>query len=139
MSGAKRRIAVIDDDAIFVELMIDLLSTTEGYEVVSNSHPVETFAFVKDQQPDLIILDLMTGREETGWDALDRLRADPETADIPIIVCTAAASALRQNQPRLVSGPYLEAIAKPFDVDDLLALIERLLEQRHSRPVIQPS
>jgi CheY-like chemotaxis protein len=126
----KPRIAVIDDDAVFVELMHDLLASGEGYEVLANPHWPRSFEFVKEVEPDLILLDVMMGREQTGWAVLDLLRQDPSTAQIPIILCSAAAPALTQCSGRLNERGPLETVAKPFDVDHLLAVIERLLVQR---------
>jgi CheY-like chemotaxis protein len=123
----KRRIAVIDDDAIFVELMHDLLGNGEGYDVVSTSHWPLGVEFIKETRPDLVILDLMMGREQTGWAVLDLLQDDPETAAIPVILCSAAAPALTQCACRPDRRGRVEAVAKPFDVDDLLGVIERLL------------
>jgi CheY-like chemotaxis protein len=132
-TNPKGRIAVIDDDAVFVDLMRDLLAVGEGYEVVSAPHWLQSVEFVRDAQPDLIILDLMLGRELTGWGVLELLREDPRTAPIPVIVCSAAAPSLRQfGEPPCGHGT-VEAVAKPFDVDDLIAVVERLL--RTSRPV----
>src|SRR5262245_57641571 len=87
-------IAVIDDDTVVVELMHDLLAAGEGYDVVSSPHWVHGFEFVKESSPDLVILDLMMGRELTGWAVLDLLHQDPQTAEIPIILCSAAAPSL---------------------------------------------
>lgn len=122
-----KRIAVIDDDATFVQLMVDLLTDGENYDVVSSADWSEGLAFVKSSGADLVILDLMTGREETGSAILERLRADPDTAGVPIIVCSAASLALQQSAARLVDEPTIATVAKPFDVDDLLATISRLL------------
>jgi CheY-like chemotaxis protein len=122
-----RRIAVIDDDAVFVELMHDLLANGEGYDVVSTSHWPQALEFIKDAQPDVVILDLMMGREQTGWAVLDLLRDDPATADIPVILCSAAAPALQQCSVRAGSRGIVATVAKPFDVDDLLGVIQRLL------------
>ena len=122
----KRRIAVIDDDAVFVELMHDLLGNGEGYDVVSTSHWPNGLDFIKATCPDLVILDLMMGREQTGWAVLDLLRSDPATAAIPVILCSAATPALRQCSLG-GSRHAVETVAKPFDVDDLLGVIQRLL------------
>jgi CheY-like chemotaxis protein len=127
--GHKRRIAVIDDDTVFVELMHDLLANGEGYDVVSTSHWPRGLEFIKETQPDLVILDLMMGREQTGWAVLDLLQDDPTTAAIPVILCSAAAPALQQCATRTASRGVVESVAKPFDVDDLLGVIERLLAQ----------
>ena len=126
----KLRIAVIDDDVIFVELMHELLANGEGYDVVSNPHWVQSYEFIKEHRPDLVILDLMMGREQTGWAVLDLLREDPTTATIPVVLCSAAEPSLRQHAKRVEGKGAVEAVAKPFDVDHLLGVIARLLEQR---------
>jgi CheY-like chemotaxis protein len=124
----KRRIAVIDDDAVFVDLMRDLLAYGGGYDVVSTAHWLQSFEFIRATRPDLIILDLMLGRGgQTGWRVLEVLREDPSTARIPVILCSAAVASL----PGVVVSPNghgaVEAIAKPFDLDHMLQVIARLL------------
>ena len=123
------RIAVIDDDAVFVELMCDLLAGGEGYEVVSSPHWAQSLDLVRETQPRLVILDLMMGREQTGWAVIDLLRHDPLTAHIPIILCSAAAPALSKHRQQLSEQGAIETLPKPFDVDHLLEVIERLLAQ----------
>ena len=124
---AKARIAVIDDDAMFLDLMRDLLAAGEGYEVVSTDGWLESVEFVKHARPDLIMLDLMLGRHQNGWAVLELLREDPSTARIPVIVCSAAVPALEQVVWPANGHGAVEAVAKPFDVDYLLEVIARLL------------
>ena len=126
----KPRIAVIDDDAIFVDLMHDLLANGEGYEVMSTAHWLESYEFIKQVQPDLVILDLMLGREQSGWSVLQLLREDTTTAHIPVILCSAAAPALKNCGSTPANGHgALEAVAKPFDVDHILEVIDRLVNR----------
>ena len=125
------RIAVIDDDAVFLDLMQDLLGLGEGYEVITSSDWLDSFSFLKHVEPDLVILDLMMGREQSGWAILELLHEDEATRDIPVIVCSAAAPALDQHADRLRRG-LVSAMAKPFDVDALLEEIERMLATRHA-------
>jgi CheY-like chemotaxis protein len=122
---------VIDDDAVFLELMQDLLGAGEGYEVVTSSEWLDCFGFLKQAQPDLVILDLMMGRNQTGWAILDLLREDEMLRHIPVILCSAAAPALDKHADRLSHGP-VAALAKPFDVDALLDEIERMLGGRRT-------
>jgi CheY-like chemotaxis protein len=124
---SKRRIAVIDDDAVFVDLMHDLLADGEGYDVVSTEHWLQSFEFIKESRPDLVILDLMLGRHQTGWAVLELLREDPSTAPIPVIVCSAAAPALPRKVSPANGHGAVEAVAKPFDVEHMLEVIGRLL------------
>jgi len=123
----KRRIAVIDDDAVFVDLMQDLLTDGGGYEVVSTDHWLQSFEFIKEARPDLIILDLMLGRHQAGWSVLELLREDPSTARIPVILCSAAAPALPRTVIPANGHGAVEAVAKPFDVEYMLEVIGRLL------------
>jgi CheY-like chemotaxis protein len=136
LDPGRARIAVIDDDTVFVDLMHDLLANGEGYEVVSSSQWIQSYEFIKDAQPDLVILDLMMGREQTGWAVLQLLQEDPSTAHIPVILCSAAEPALRQHACRTNGRAMVESIAKPFDVDHLLGVIARLLEQRSRKEVV---
>ena len=121
------RIAVIDDDAVFIDMMRDLLADGEGYEVVSPSRWAQSFEFVKDTQPDLIILDLMLGRDQIGLALLQLLREDAATAHIPVILCSAASTLLRNYVHSTNGFGAVEAVSKPFDVDHLLLTIHRLL------------
>lgn len=122
-----RRIAVIDDDAVFVDLIRDLLADGEGYDVVSTGRWLQSFEFIKDSQPDLVILDLMLGRDQVGLGILELLREDPATASIPVILCSAASTTLRDNACRMSAYGAVAAVAKPFDIDHLLYTIERFL------------
>ncbi len=133
MQTANRgRIAIIDDDTVFIELMRDLLADGEGYEVLSAPNWLHGVEFVKDARPDLVILDLMLGRAQTGWGILELLREDPLLASIPVILCSAAAPALRQSD---AAASNVATVAKPFDVDPLLQVIDRMLTE--SRAAVQ--
>jgi CheY-like chemotaxis protein len=96
--------------------------------VVTSPHWVGCYDFIKQAQPDLVILDLMMGRDQTGWAVLDLLRSESTTREIPVILCSAAATALDQHAAYLRGQPAVASITKPFDVDDLLAAIERMLQ-----------
>jgi CheY-like chemotaxis protein len=128
-SSRPPRIAVVDDDGVFLELMQDLLGAGEGYDVVTSCDWLDSFEFLKRARPDLVILDLMMGRDQTGWAILELLHEDPATRDVPVILCSAAAPALDLHADRLRQGT-VTALAKPFDVDQLLNEIERLLASR---------
>jgi CheY-like chemotaxis protein len=135
MVETRFRVAVIDDDSVFVELMQDLLADGEGYDVVSCAHWVQSFEFVRDTQPDVVILDLMMGGERTGWTVLEVLREHPSTAHIPVVLCSAAAPELQKVPYHLNGGAAIEPVAKPFDVDRLLDVIGRLVQQGASQSI----
>jgi CheY-like chemotaxis protein len=130
------RIVVIDDDPVFLELMHDLLGSGEGYDVHSSRRWLESFDLIKDLHPNPVILDLVMGREQHGWDVLDRMQDDPSTIRIPIILCSASAHALEQQLPRrLCETSSIATIPKPFDIEDLLQTIRRLLAEPGQPPL----
>ncbi len=129
------RIAVINDDTPFLDLMRQLLEETEGFEVVTRKEWDGAYQFVKEVRPDLVILDIRIGGEERGWQILQMLTLDPETLPIPVIVCSAAVDDLHEHQP--VLDKYgVRALPKPFDLDDLLAAVRAALQDapRKQRP-----
>jgi DNA-binding response OmpR family regulator len=131
----KARIAVINDDTAFLDLMEELLEREEGYDVGVCREAGNAYGFVKEQLPDLVILDIRVGHEESGWTILELLTLDPVTRPIPVIVCSAALHSLAEHQP-LLEQYGCEVLAKPFDLDALLAKIEAALGRgsREERP-----
>ncbi len=124
--AGRKRIAVVNDDTAFLDLMYDLLEDLEGYEVLICRESDHVYDFVKRERPDLVILDIVMGREEAGWGVLNLLTLDPATRPIPVLVCSAAVQSLREHDDVLRSMG-IETIAKPFDLDALLSAIERTL------------
>jgi CheY-like chemotaxis protein len=74
----------------------------------------------------LVILDLIFGVEKIGWQLLEKMRLNRATADIPVIVCTAAVNEVRQNEGHL-TAMGVSVILKPFGVDLLLAVVKEAL------------
>jgi CheY-like chemotaxis protein len=128
MSATPRRarIAVINDDTDFLDLMRDLLENEENYEVAVCKEWDSAYQFVRKAQPDLVILDIRIGGEEHGWTILNLLTLDPATRPIPAIVCSAAVHSLHEHQDML-SRFGVRALPKPFDLDALLTTIEETL------------
>ena len=121
---ASPHIAVVNDDTVFLRLMDELLRLEEGYEVSSCFVGSEGYLFVKEAQPDLVILDLLFGNSaEEGWRTLDLLTLDPATRRIPVIVCSAATQLLHQHEEWLRRFD-VEVLPKPFDLDELLGLLK---------------
>src|SRR3954464_7589156 len=99
-SRAHPLIAVINDDRDFLDLLEQLLEE-EGYEVVLRREWDGAYGFVKEIRPDLVLLDIVLGREERGWTILELLTLDPATRPIPVIVCTAALRSLQDHEQLL--------------------------------------
>lgn len=121
------RILAIDDNQDILDLFRDLLSA-ESYEVIVSDfiEPGE----IARIQPDVLILDNMAGSLPVGGQLIRRLKQQPTTQDLPVIVCTTSSMASAEQEPAFhLDGVGL--VLKPFDVDDLLHSIERALAQPH--------
>ncbi len=81
-------IAVIDD-SLAVRPALQLVFDTRGYAVVFHPRAAGAVAFVQQQQPDLVIVDLHLEYPDAGLDVVRSLRADPATAPIPLVVWSA--------------------------------------------------
>src|ERR671939_347934 len=126
--GGRGRLAVINDDTVFLDLMHELLQDEEGYEVLICREWDNAYQVVKDHRPDLVILDIRMGGEERGWTILECLTLDPATRPIPVIVCSAAIQSLQSHQP-LLDQYGIDVLAKPFDLDAMLEKVETNLRR----------
>jgi DNA-binding response OmpR family regulator len=120
------RILVINDTQEILE-MFRMLLEDEGYEVILSSFPMQKIQEIEQINPQLIILDFIFGERKLGWQMLQLLKMQRSTASIPIIICTAAESAVRDQEGYLVSQG-IQIVYKPFDIDVLLLAIKRALE-----------
>jgi CheY-like chemotaxis protein len=120
-------ILVVNDDTAFLELMQQLLED-EGYAAEVLKSTKNALEHIKQRRPALIVLDVRINNEEAGLLLLDLITLDPETRSIPVIIASANLQALAGREDELAAkGIYV--IAKPFDIDDLAALIRNALER----------
>src|SRR6185369_6647178 len=85
-SHAPRKVLLIDDEEISRYLLRQLFAATSD-QVIEASSGVEGLRYARDEQPQLILLDLLMP-EMGGIEVLERLRRDPKTADIPVVIST---------------------------------------------------
>lgn len=123
--GSPIHILAIDDDAAILALYRDLLGE-EGFRTTLRRRLPADPAEVLELRPNLILLDLMLGGEESGYRFLARLKADVRATEIPVIVCTAAARLLDEVAGELAAWDC-GVVLKPFDIDHLLAEIRSRL------------
>ena len=126
------RILVINDTQEILDLFRILLEG-EGYEVVLSGFPFQQVSEIEQINPDLIILDFIFGDQKTGWQMLQLLKMKRSTASIPVVVCTAALNAVREQEGYLVSQG-VHVVYKPFDIDHILTTIKLALESRKNIP-----
>ena len=122
------RVLVVDDSAVIRDLITVNLEL-EGIEVVGCGDGEEALRLVREVRPDVITMDVVMPRLN-GLDAAERLRSDPQTAHIPIVVVTARAGQADLDRAREIGVEgYL---TKPFEPAELVALVGRLA--REGRP-----
>lgn len=127
--GTRSRIAVIDDNADFLDLMRDLLS--ERYEVVALSGKGLTPHAIADCLPDMVMVDLhLDGDSLQGWEIVTLLRAHRRLRSVPILVCSADQLGLGAQADRMLAMGNTALIVKPFSLDALEELINHGLSGR---------
>jgi len=117
------KILVVDDD-IHATTLFKTLLTAKGFEAVvvnDSSIAVET---TKSTSPDLIILDLMMP-EPNGFEVCKTLRADPNYAQIPIVIFTAMGD--NESKEAALEAGADDFLTKPFRVEDLMNRIKSLI------------
>ena len=125
-----RHILVINDSPDILALFADLL-TDEGYRVTTDTFTVEMGILhdhIRQIRPDLIILDMIIGREDLGWQLTQLLKMSPQTNRIPLILCTGAVKQVEELATHL-NTMAIGIVIKPFEIDGLLAVIDRTWEK----------
>ncbi len=118
-SDEKAVILSIDDDAQVISLYQRYLSP-HGYSVIPLTDPKQAVEEARKLKPMAITLDIMMP-EKDGWSVLHDLKNDPETRQIPVIIC----SILEQEEKGFSLGAS-DYLTKPFLHEDLIAAISRL-------------
>jgi two-component system response regulator MtrA len=117
-------VLLVADDDEDVLMLVQLRLSRSGYEVVVARDGEEALRLVREKQPDLAVLDWMMPKA-SGLEVLRALRADEETASIPVLMLTARASASDIEQG-LAAGAD-DYIAKPFSPQELASRVQSIL------------
>jgi two-component system alkaline phosphatase synthesis response regulator PhoP/two-component system response regulator VicR len=123
VSKVRKRILAVDDQRDIARL-VQVLLERAGYEVTLAYDGVEGLAKVRELSPDLVILDVMMPGL-TGFEVLRRLKEDPQTEPIPVIMLTA-----RSEADDALEGYERGAqwyLSKPIDPEELLNFVSNVL------------
>ncbi len=127
MSATIKTILCIEDETEMIDLM-RLILGRRGYEVKGAASGMEGLKMIREQKPDLILLDLMMP-EMDGWEVYQQIKADEKTKGIPVIVVTAKAQSIDR-----VLGLHIakvdDYIAKPFSPQELMNSVEKVLKPK---------
>ena len=130
MAEKTRRILCIEDEPEMIDL-IRLILSRKGFEVSGASGCQEGIYKIRNEKPDLILLDLMMPFMD-GWEVYQQMKADEATKNIPVIVVTAKAQSIDK-----VLGLHIakvdDYIAKPFSPKELIDSVERVFAKKEEK------
>jgi CheY-like chemotaxis protein len=126
-------IAVVDNDVGILGMLTDLLENW-GWAVATCADGEKAVAFLKDEQPDLVLLDLWLESPTSGWHVLRRLKLEPQTRDIPVVLLSEPGDPV-QTKEEWLQEIGVAVLTKPFDVDLLYELVEESLNGSTATPV----
>ena len=126
-----RKILAVDDEND-VLLVVKTALETEGFNVVTASNGFDALEKVAAEMPDLVVLDVMMPGM-TGFEVLDKIRADSRTARIPVIMLTGL-SEKGKIRDALAAGTDFY-IVKPFEFRDLLTKVNIALNPANVDPL----
>ncbi len=133
----KAKILVVDDDLDFIEIS-KLSLEGQGYQILSAFNAKEGWKMVEKQKPDLIIMDLMMERLNSGMALSQQIKGHPQYTAIPILMLTSISRDTGMDfTPR--TGEDLRKLnvddfsSKPIKVHVLLEKVEKLLAKKSKR------
>jgi DNA-binding response OmpR family regulator len=119
MSLKHKKIMIADDDPGIVDA-VEMILEFEGYDVTSTLDG-STVLDMKDELPDLLLLDIWMSGED-GRDICKKLKQEPLTKNIPVIMISAS----RDIKESAMEAGADDFLAKPFEMNELLKKIEEL-------------
>jgi DNA-binding response OmpR family regulator len=120
---AGKRILLADDEED-IKTVVTMFLQSEGFEVVTAFDGLDALEKAQSEKPDLILLDLMMPVLD-GYEVCKRLRASEQTANIPVLILTAATQ--KESRARALRVGAKDYLVKPFEPERLLEKIQKIL------------
>jgi CheY-like chemotaxis protein len=128
MSKEGRLVVVVEDDQDVNDLLSSILED-EGYRVIPVTDGRQALEAARENQPDLITLDLaLPGKD--GWSIARELQENPSTENIPILVITA----YTQDPEAPLRRRVARVISKPFYINQVIHEVDDILQRRGGPP-----
>ena len=119
------RVLVVEDDPV-IQMLVQEVLRGEGYDVRVADDGQAGLARVREEVPDLIVLDVMMPHMN-GYEVLGHLRGDPATAEVRVLMLTALNSG--EDVARGIAAGADDYVRKPFQTDDLVTRVAALLDR----------
>jgi diguanylate cyclase (GGDEF)-like protein len=133
--SADAKILVVDDEP-HIRRILQFLLQQEGFEVVLAENGEEALAYLGQEMPDLVLLDVMMPRMD-GYSVLQEIRKSYETRNLPVVMLTAKGESA--EKVRGLKGGANDYLTKPFNQEELLLRMHNMLEaskaQREANPL----
>lgn len=123
----KVKVVCVEDEPGVIDL-IRLILDRRGWEVSGALSGPEGLDLIRQQRPDVVLLDLMLPGMG-GWAVYQHMKADEATRDIPVIVVTAKVEGIDEVLAKYIAKVD-DYVKKPFSPQELLDSIDRVLAQR---------
>jgi DNA-binding response OmpR family regulator len=136
-AAGPRRILVVDDEPE-IRLLLERALSNKGFSVDTAGDGEEALAKISGTLPDLVLLDAMLPKTH-GFEVARRVRSDPKTKGVPVIIMTAVYRGWRFAQDARENYGAEDYVEKPFHLDDLHRRIEAVLESTATRKPTSPS
>ena len=124
------KIAIIDDDPDIIDAS-SLVLTSKGHEVITANNPDDGYKIVKENSPDLIILDVMMNEPDDGFFLAQKFRKDKITTPIIMYTSVSKTTGIEYGVNEMV--PVNEYVEKPISPAQLIEKVEKLLHQNIER------
>jgi DNA-binding response OmpR family regulator len=118
-----KSILLVDDERDLV-FYTKLFLEEKGYEVTEAYDGQQALEVLETSRPDLVLLDVTMPRL-SGWDVLKRMQEDPENVEIPVLMLTARSEDADKARGWELGVTWYQT--KPFELDELAMVIERIL------------
>lgn len=123
------RILVVDDDPDFVDITSRILKAS-GYEIVTAANGLQALAAMRQQKPNLVLLDIMMSTVLDGLSVSEEMQADPELRDVPVIMVSSIADTEYAAVFPTDGYVHMDAwISKPIQAEDLLKKVGQHIKQ----------
>lgn len=133
LATAQRGAVLVVDDDIDQQALLRVVLSAAGYAVAAVDNAEDALAAIAARAPDVVILDVMMHGID-GYEACRRIRANPLTLDLPVVLVTALNS--REERVNGIDAGADDFLSKPVSREELLARVNSLVRLNHARKAL---
>jgi CheY-like chemotaxis protein len=127
------RLTVVNDNPELLELLGEILESQHYVTTLIQDVQGDLRQQICRSEPDLLMIDLRHGNDAChGWEIVRELRGTAGCEDLPVVLCSANIQTLNEMEPELQTAAGVVALRLPFEIDELLQSIRRLIGTREA-------